>query len=397
VRQVLVQSWRTIATTRIAPARRAISLGGAFAACALLVSACTHGASSAAKLSGVSPTAPLPPAAASSAAAAASSAEAALSQAAVSSAAASQAAVSAAAAVAGGPDPLTGLPSSLAAATRPALGVKIDNVAGAWPQAGLNQADIVFDLPVEGGLTRLLAVFHSQDVGLFGPIRSARPVDADLLHLLGHAYFAFSGGTKTDLGPITDHSNATPMWWDVTPSLFVIRKDHAVPHQVFGTTAMLYAGGEQRAPSKTPPPAIFSYAAATPVGAATAKNITAQYDAATGAWSWNGKQYLRNQSGHADMLIDGSQVSATNVVVMSVAVRNTGARDSHGTVVPLPLVIGSGQVWVFRNGLMVKGTWSRPSEAASMKLFTSNGQIIALAPGRTWVEVLPNTRLPQIS
>jgi hypothetical protein len=309
-----------------------------------------------------------------------------VSEAAVSSAAASEAAVSSAAAVAGGPDPLTGLPASLAAATRPALGVKIDNVAGAWPQAGLNQADIVFDLPVEGGLTRLLAVFHSQDVGVFGPIRSARPVDADLLHLLGHAYFAFSGGTKTDLGPITDHSNATPMWWDVTPSLFVIRRDHAVPHQVFGTTAMLYAGGQQRAPSKTPPPAIFSYAVAAPVGAAPAKNITAQYDAATGAWSWNGKQYLRNQSGHADVLIDGSQVSATNVVVMSVALRNTGARDSHGTVVPLPVVIGSGQVWVFRNGLMVKGTWSRPAEAAPMKLFTSNGQIIALAPGRTWVD-----------
>jgi Protein of unknown function (DUF3048) N-terminal domain/Protein of unknown function (DUF3048) C-terminal domain len=372
-----------------------MAIGGAFAAGAFVLSACTPGSSSAAKLSGVSATAaPLPPAAASSAAAAASS-EAAVSEAAVSSA--SAVAASSAASVAGGPDPLTGLPSSLAAATRPALGVKIDNVAGAWPQAGLNQADIVFDLPVEGGLTRLLAVFHSQDVGIFGPIRSARPVDADLLHLLGHAYFAFSGGTKTDLGPITDHSNATPMWWDVTPSLFVIRKDHAVPHQVFGTTAMLYAGGEQRAPSKTPPPPIFSYAVPTPVAAPAAKNITAQYDAATATWSWNGKQYLRNQSGHPDLLIDGSQVSATDVVVMSVAVRNTGAHDSHGTVVPLPIVIGSGQVWVFRNGLMVKGTWSRPSENAPMKLFTSNGQIIALAPGRTWVEVLPNTRLPQIS
>ena len=377
-----------------AGSRRRIGLGGVVTVGALLLSACTHASSSASHLSGVSPTSAAISAAASSAAAASSVAASSASEAAVASA---SAAASSAAAVAGGPDPLTGLPSSLAAATRPALGVKIDNVAGAWPQAGLNQADIVFDLPVEGGLTRLLAVFHSQDVGVFGPIRSARPVDADLLHLLGHSYFAFSGGTKTDLGPITDHSNATPMWWDVSPSLFVIRKDHAIPHQVFGTTAMLYAAGEQRAPSTTPPPPIFSYAAATPVPALPAKTITAQYDAATAAWNWNGSQYMRNQSGHPDLLIDGHQVSSVNVVVMSVAVRNTGARDSHGTVVPLPVVIGSGQVWVFRNGLMVKGTWNRPSENAPMKLFTATGQIIALAPGRTWVEVLPNTRLPQIS
>ncbi|HXR42012.1 MAG TPA: DUF3048 domain-containing protein, partial [Acidothermaceae bacterium] len=73
--------------------------------------------------------------------------------------------------------------------------MKIDNVLGAWPQSGLNQADIVFDLPVEAGLTRLMAVFHSNDVPLIGPVRSARPVDADLLRLFGRAYFAFSGGS----------------------------------------------------------------------------------------------------------------------------------------------------------------------------------------------------------
>jgi hypothetical protein len=96
------------------------------------------------------------------------------------------------------------------------------------------------------------------------------------------------------------------------------------------------------------------------------------------------------------MLLDGAQVSAANVVVMSVPLRSTGARDSHGTVVPLPVVIGSGKVWVFRNGVSVGGTWSRPSENSPMKLVTSTGQIIALAPGRTWVEVLPNSRLPQL-
>jgi len=276
------------------------------------------------------------------------------------------------------------------------LAAKIDNVEGAWPQAGLNQADIVFDLPVEGGLTRLLAIFHSQDVSLFGPIRSGRPVDADLLHLLGHAYYAFSGGTAFDLGPISDHSNATALSWAIYPDLFVIRNDHRIPHQVFGTTSMLYAGGQQFSPSTTPPTAIFSYAAATPAGGVPSTGVTAQYDAATAAWTWNGTQYLRNQSGHADLMIDGSQVAATNVVVMSVGVQLTSARDSHGTVVPLPIVIGSGLAWVFRNGVLVKGKWSRASENAPMTLQTTTGQVIPLAPGRTWVEVLPSSHAPLI-
>ena len=368
----------------------------------LLLAACTQAAARSDKTSASSaaPNSPAgSPAAGSSAQALASSASAAALAAGVSGVTGASPGTpsSAPPAVLSGIDPLTGLPpTSPTAEKRPALAVKVDNVQGAWPQAGLNQADIVYDLPVEGGLTRLLAIFHSQDVPVIGPIRSARPVDADILHLLGHAYFAFSGGTSSDLGPINDHSNATPMWWDVTPSLFVIRHDHAIPHQVFGTTAMLYAGGEARSPSTTPPPPMFSYSVATPTAAVPATTVTAQYSAATAAWTWNGTQYLRNQSGHADLLIDGAQVTATNVVVMSVGVRNTSAHDSHGTVVPLPVVIGAGQVWVFRNGVVVHGTWNRPTENSPMTLRTSTGQVIALMPGRTWVEVLPNSSLPRI-
>jgi hypothetical protein len=358
----------------------------------LLSAACTKASVA------VSPTAPASSgsAAASSGSAAASSGAVASSAAAAASSAAASAAATSAPAV-NGVDPLTGLLSpSSGAKTRPALAVKVDNVAGAWPQAGLNQADLVFDLPVEGGLTRLLAIFHSQDVPLIGPIRSARPVDADLLHLLGHAYFAFSGGTRSDLGPLMDHSNATLMWWDVTPSLFVTRRDHAVPHQVFASTSTLYAGGQARAPSKTPPPGLFAYSHSPPAGAAKATSITAQYDAATATWTWNGSAYLRTQNGHPDLLLDHSQVSASDVVVLSVAVHSTAAHDSHGTVVPLPVVIGSGTAWVFRSGVVIKGTWSRPNEAAPMRLL-ANGLPIALTPGRTWVEVLPNSRQPRVS
>ena len=297
-----------------------------------------------------------------------------------------------------GLDPLTGLPRTTpAAATRPALGVKVDNVKGAWPQAGLNQADVVFVIPVEGGLTRLLAVFQSHDAPLVGPVRSARPVDADLLNLFGHTYFAFSGGSATDLAPITGNPAITPMWWDVTPSLFTTRTDHAVPHQVFGSSSTLYAGGEARKPVTTPPAPLFSYSATTPAGAPTATSITAKYNAATSTWHWDGKQYLRTQDGNADKLMDGSQVSASNVVVMSVSVHNTAAVDSHGAPVPVPVMVGTGAAWVFRDGVMVKGIWTRANATSTMKLLTSSGDTITLEPGRTWVEILPNSHTPQVS
>ncbi|HEV2451009.1 MAG TPA: DUF3048 domain-containing protein, partial [Streptosporangiaceae bacterium] len=54
------------------------------------------------------------------------------------------------------------------------LAVKIDNIVNARPQTGLTRADIVYVLPVEGGLSRFLAVFSSHYPPVIGPVRSAR-------------------------------------------------------------------------------------------------------------------------------------------------------------------------------------------------------------------------------
>ena len=77
---------------------------------------------------------------------------------------------------------------------RPALVVKIDNVAVSGPQIGLNQADIVFEEIVEGRATRFAAVFHTQGSNPVGPIRSGRTQDVDLLSGLNQPLFAWSGG-----------------------------------------------------------------------------------------------------------------------------------------------------------------------------------------------------------
>jgi Protein of unknown function (DUF3048) N-terminal domain len=75
------------------------------------------------------------------------------------------------------------------------LAVKIDNIVLARPQTGLNHADIVYVLPVEGGLSRFLAIFSSHFPPVIGPVRSAREDDLALLRQFGRPAFAFSGAT----------------------------------------------------------------------------------------------------------------------------------------------------------------------------------------------------------
>lgn len=291
--------------------------------------------------------------------------------------------------------PLTGLPAATkAAAQQPSLAVKIDNVAGAWPQAGVNQADIVVDTPVEGGLTRLFAVFQSQQVPLVGPIRSARPVDGDLLRLLGGGYFAYSGANAGEIGPVKANSTAVMMSFDADNSLFMKRSDHASPHNIFNSTARLYAYGEQIKAGLAPPHPMFTYGGPAPSGAPVT-TAAIRFPSASAAWHWDGRQYLRDQDGHADVLMGGDRVSADNVVIMSVGLRDSGVRDSLGHVEPWPSIIGSGSCWVLRNGVMVQGTWKRAGLTTPMTLTDAAGHVIALTPGRTWVELA--TTAPQLS
>jgi hypothetical protein len=83
--------------------------------------------------------------------------------------------------------PFTGEP---VASPGPVLAVKIDNIVNARPQTGLGRADIVCVLPVEGGLSRFLAVFSSHFPPVVGPGRSARDDDLQLLRQFGRPAFA---------------------------------------------------------------------------------------------------------------------------------------------------------------------------------------------------------------
>lgn len=291
--------------------------------------------------------------------------------------------------------PLTGRPvTNPVNAARPALSVKIDNIGAALPQSGLNQADIVTDILVEGGLTRLLATFQSQDAALIGPIRSARPVDADLLRELAGGIFAYSGAAPGEIAPSIDHSTSLLISNDHNPQWFWRSSAKPAPHNVFSSTALLYKAGQTLRPTLPTAPKLFRFSRST-AATAVANSASLRFSPiSSSGWAWNGTAYLRTQNGAPDVLADGARVSAANVVILSVTWHPTNIIDDAGNADPYVIVIGSGPAWVMRDGKLIAGRWVRPSYRVPMRLVDAAGHVIALHPGRTWLELQPRPYRP---
>jgi hypothetical protein len=290
--------------------------------------------------------------------------------------------------------PLTGLPAGKHQdRNRAPVAIKIDNVSDALPQAGVNQADVVVEELVEGGLTRLMAIFQCNKAPIVGPIRSARISDADILALLHGSVLGFSGANPKDLPPIEAHGDTVLISMNSNPSIFPRSSSRAAPHNVFASTSnILQAGLAARHNLKAPPP-LFSYG---PINrySKPAHHVSLSWPAASALWTWSGHQWLRSQDGLPDKLANGSQITATNVVVMSVDIASTGLHDVLGNASPLDVTVGQNKVWVLRDGRMVTGIWKRPSVTSGLTLVNHKGKTINLAPGRTWIELLPKPGKP---
>jgi hypothetical protein len=290
--------------------------------------------------------------------------------------------------------PLTGVPPHKGQdIKRVPLAVKIDNVAPALPQAGVNDADIVFEELVEGGLTRLMAVFQCNSTSSVGPIRSARTTDADVLALFHGSVFGFSGANPEALPPIEANGDTVLVSYEQLYSVFHRDLSRPAPHNVFASTSAMLKAGLAKRKNLTAPKPLFSYGAIDP-RAKKARTFALSWPASSASWTWSGGQWLRVQNGVPDRVVGGQQISAANVVVLSVTIGSSGLHDVLGNPSPLDVTTGSNPVWVFRNGKVVKGTWSRPKVTDPLTLKDKAGTPIDLSPGRTWVELLPTSSHP---
>jgi hypothetical protein len=272
-----------------------------------------------------------------------------------------------------GPVPLVG---------GPVLAVKIDNTSAARPRIGLDAADVVYVEPVEGGLTRLLAVFSRKQAAEVGPVRSGRESDVDLVANYGKVALAFSGSSSYTKR-ILDRGRQVNLSFDQSARGYHRDRSRPAPYNVIGTPKALLAraGG-----SVNPADIGFRYGEAASGGKA-ATSVSAKWPSSRVALTWNAKrkQYLLVTDGRPDVSPSGRQYSAGTVVVQYVSTHKSGNRDVNGQPTPVVDLVGKGKVTVLRDGLSWQGTWSRRGVTAPTA-FTAGGQPLTFSPtGTVWV------------
>jgi len=305
--------------------------------------------------------------------------------------------------------PLSGLPAANGAATdRKPLVIKIDNAPAARPHYGITQADMVFEIIVEGGVTRLAAVFQAQDPATIGSVRSARLVDRTLTPMVRGA-LVYSGTSAFALDLINK---------DVKDGKYVeLSADHAqgyyrvnfraAPYNLFTSAAsqrqnLKQLGAET---SKDIPKWAFLVSQDHPAtlagmaGGAPATEISIPYRADTSAVSYQydaaTKTYARfqNAAGRPARDVDAvtnKPVAATDVVIIQTEIWEVqDIVDAAGAFSNDMRMTGTGPATVFRDGLRQDGTWSRKDDLSPFVFRNAAGEQILLSPGQPWIHVVP--------
>ncbi|MDQ3914391.1 MAG: DUF3048 domain-containing protein [Actinomycetota bacterium] len=295
--------------------------------------------------------------------------------------------------LAGDPEcPLTSRdPARPSLVDRPAVAIKIENNPVAYPLAGLEDAEIVYEEPVEGGLTRFMAIYHCTDSALAGPVRSARIVDPPIMSpytlILGAA-----GGNDIvraaleDAGVVTiDEDRADSAMTRVD------RPGITSEHTLYADTAGIRKIG-RRSYEDAPPDDLFEFGDLQGTGR-RARSVTLTFSAGTVVtYDWTGKRWARSDDEQPLVNDAGAQLEVDNVLIEEHTVEHSDElSDSLGTPSPeIADVTGSGRAFLFRDGRMFAGKWFRESEEDPVRFETRGGDALVLKPGTTWIELLPD-------
>lgn len=281
---------------------------------------------------------------------------------------------------------------------RPALLVKIGNEPGAArPQSGLNEADIVYDTPAEGFIMRYLAVYQCQNVSLVGPTRSVRWVD---YHMIARPFespiIAFAGGiNQNQQGVASDSTWLTGMnLLDENPPVAVRTSNRFPPDNLYANTSAIYA---LHSKLTMPPPPVFSYSESPVKDATPASSLAINFSYGTDVvWKWDASsgRWLHTYSGSPDIdTLTNKQVSTTNIVVQIVNYKLGPYIESTGGTGDIESqMLGNGKGYVLRNGTAIKVTWHRKDELEPTTFTDAAGKTVSMAPGRTWVEIVPKVQ-----
>lgn len=263
--------------------------------------------------------------------------------------------------------------------------IVLDNAAPARPQSGLPQACFVYEVPVEGGLTRLLAVFGHRFTGEIGPIRSVRPYFA-VLALEHGGILAYCGASprgelalrELQVAHINEISNSQG---------FFRRNGRQAPYNLYSDLERLLAAGERRnlLPAREREP-VFSFGNAMVGGGESAVQVQIKYSGeAVSEYTFDLQSglYLRSVNGKPHSDAGGGRLSAKNLVVQFVDIRPEELSSERLDI----LLAGRGEGYYFTGGQAFPLSWSKQSNAAPTR-YTVNGSELVFSPGATWIHLV---------
>jgi Protein of unknown function (DUF3048) N-terminal domain/Protein of unknown function (DUF3048) C-terminal domain len=274
--------------------------------------------------------------------------------------------------------PFTGEPVS---SLGKVLAVKIDNIVYARPQTGLTHADLVYVLPVEGGLSRFLAVFSSRYPPVIGPVRSAREDDLALLRQFGRPAFAYSGATATLLPYIARTAKIVNLYSGITRGYFRDNRRIA-PYNLYAHTQQLLREAHGASTARD---IGFRFGPPPPGGTATG-SAAVSYPAAAFRFTWSAGQgrWLVSMDGRPAVTTGGGRLAPATVVIQHTTVRTSRFLE-YGKPPPYAESTGSGTALVLRDGKAWTTHWSRPNANGGTTFTTASGQRMTFAPGQVWI------------
>ena len=288
---------------------------------------------------------------------------------------------------------INGLPGEDETGDRRVVSIKIDNHPAARPQSGLQTADAAYEVLVEGGLTRFIAMFQQSDSDYVGPNRSGRPTDSGLMAALDGP-FQISGAQSW----VKDIFKRDGVHVVYDNGVTTYRMNHRkAPHNLYTSTLKIRDYADSKGWSDAPPPSLFVYSSEPTPTTQSVETVTFDWSNQPNAvWKWDGEQYLRfnKDKPHEWVDKDGNtgQVAFDTIVVIKGHKYTASDPAGQGSSVPAVKTTGSGDALVFYDGGMFEATWQRETVQDMIRVVDADGNDVMLPPGRIWINIFPDNR-----
>lgn len=287
--------------------------------------------------------------------------------------------------------PLTGAePKNEKVVERPAVAVKIENNIAAYPLSGLEEADVVYEEVVEGGLTRFLAIYHCSDSQKAGPVRSARIIDPGIMIPYTRILAAAGGNdavraelAASDIFSIDESSAGETMTRAERPGI-------SSEHTLYGNTSALRKLGDKHY-DEPPSDDLFEFGDVQSPSK-KASSVTVNMSSTVVRYEWNGEQWARFDHDAPLSMESGTEITVDNVLLEQ---HTVNLSETLGDVIgsastEIADVTGQGKAVLFRDGRRIVGRWKRESMEDPVVFETKSGDAMVLHEGTTWIELVPD-------